>query len=210
MVAHFTMRTYGVNQAFQFVEGIWLHQKSRQIWFFSENNFSTSYVRNMYWATISYKYRFIQILQCRSYSMVLLLDGISEIGAHVWARTVVFPWVAVFTSNFVVVVALLIVVCAVAVVIDVISTVAVNVKKINVVVVVKLHLLCLLLLLLFLFLEMMLLLLLLIWNMKLWVLLLLVLLQLLFYSSHLLLLLDVAAFVVFWLYYCCRCLYCSN
>ena len=28
MVAHFTMR---VNQAFRFVEGIWLHRKSRQI-----------------------------------------------------------------------------------------------------------------------------------------------------------------------------------
>ena len=32
---HFTMRTYGVNQAFRFVEGIWLHQKSRQIQFFA-------------------------------------------------------------------------------------------------------------------------------------------------------------------------------
>ena len=34
MVAHFTMRTHGVNQAFRFVEGIWLHLKSRQILFF--------------------------------------------------------------------------------------------------------------------------------------------------------------------------------
>ena len=31
MVAHFTMRTYGVNQVLGFVEGIWLH---RQIRFF--------------------------------------------------------------------------------------------------------------------------------------------------------------------------------
>ena len=31
MVVHFTMRTNGVNQAFRFVEGIWLHQKCRQI-----------------------------------------------------------------------------------------------------------------------------------------------------------------------------------
>ena len=31
MVAHFTMRTYGVNQAFRVVEGIWLHRGSRQI-----------------------------------------------------------------------------------------------------------------------------------------------------------------------------------
>ena len=34
MVDHFTMRTHGVNQAFRFVEGIWLHRKSRQIRFF--------------------------------------------------------------------------------------------------------------------------------------------------------------------------------
>ena len=33
MVAHFTMRTHGVKQAFRFVEGIWLHGKSRQIRF---------------------------------------------------------------------------------------------------------------------------------------------------------------------------------
>ena len=31
MVAHFTMRTYEVNQAFRFVEGIWLHRTRRQI-----------------------------------------------------------------------------------------------------------------------------------------------------------------------------------
>ena len=31
MVAHFTMRTHGVNQAFRFVEGIWLHRKSHEI-----------------------------------------------------------------------------------------------------------------------------------------------------------------------------------
>ena len=30
MVAHFTLRTHGVNQAFRFVEGIWLHRKSHQ------------------------------------------------------------------------------------------------------------------------------------------------------------------------------------
>ena len=35
MVAHLTMRTHGANQAFRFVEGIWLHRKSRQIRFFS-------------------------------------------------------------------------------------------------------------------------------------------------------------------------------
>ena len=35
MVAHFTMRTHGVKQAFRFVEGIWLHRKSHQIRYFS-------------------------------------------------------------------------------------------------------------------------------------------------------------------------------
>ena len=48
-VAHFTMRTYGVNQAIRLVEGIWLHRKSRQI---REKNrekiYFTSYVRNMF------------------------------------------------------------------------------------------------------------------------------------------------------------------
>ena len=33
MVAHFTRRTYGVNRTLWFVEGIWLHRKSRQIRF---------------------------------------------------------------------------------------------------------------------------------------------------------------------------------
>ena len=31
MVAPFTMRTYGVNLTFRYVEGIWLHRKSRQM-----------------------------------------------------------------------------------------------------------------------------------------------------------------------------------
>ena len=35
MVAHFIICTHGVNQAFRFVEGIWLHRKSRQIRFLS-------------------------------------------------------------------------------------------------------------------------------------------------------------------------------
>ena len=35
MVAQNTVRTYGVNQVFRFVKGIWLHRQSRQIRFFS-------------------------------------------------------------------------------------------------------------------------------------------------------------------------------
>ena len=38
-------------QEFRFVEGVWLHRKS-----FPEKTFFTSYVRNMFWATILYKY----------------------------------------------------------------------------------------------------------------------------------------------------------
>ena len=34
MVAHFTMHTHGVCQAFRYLEGIWIHRKSRQIHFF--------------------------------------------------------------------------------------------------------------------------------------------------------------------------------
>ena len=56
MVAHFTMRTNGVNQAFRFVEGIWLHWKSHKLrLFFRKKTLFTSYVRNVKWATIYYK-----------------------------------------------------------------------------------------------------------------------------------------------------------
>ena len=36
-VDHFTVRTYGVNQAFPLAEGIWLPRKSRQIRFFGKD-----------------------------------------------------------------------------------------------------------------------------------------------------------------------------
>ena len=53
MVAPFTMRTYGVNQEFRFVEVIWLDRKSRQIRFFSrKKTLFTPYVRNVKGATI--------------------------------------------------------------------------------------------------------------------------------------------------------------
>ena len=37
MVAYSTMRTYGVNQAFRFIEGLCLHRKSRQIRFLGKD-----------------------------------------------------------------------------------------------------------------------------------------------------------------------------
>ena len=39
--------SYGINQEFRFVEGIWLHRKSRLIRF-GEMPYFTSYVRNMF------------------------------------------------------------------------------------------------------------------------------------------------------------------
>ena len=40
MVAQNTVRIYGVNQVFRFVEGVWFHQKNLQIqFFFSEKTF---------------------------------------------------------------------------------------------------------------------------------------------------------------------------
>ena len=72
MVAHFTMRTHGVNQAFRFVEGIWLHRKSHQIrFFFREKILFSSYVRNVKWASILYK--------SRDYGWVVLNSGCSDI-----------------------------------------------------------------------------------------------------------------------------------
>ena len=56
MVAQNMARTYEVNQVIQFVVGISLHRKSRQIRFCSENTYFASYVRNMFWYAILYKY----------------------------------------------------------------------------------------------------------------------------------------------------------
>ena len=47
MVAHYTMRTYGVNQVFRFVEGIWFKSD-----FLSENTYFTSYVLPPYVSTM--------------------------------------------------------------------------------------------------------------------------------------------------------------
>ena len=49
MDAHFTMRTYGVNQGFRFVKGIWLLRKSSQIRFFLEK---TYYLCKIYFFTL--------------------------------------------------------------------------------------------------------------------------------------------------------------
>ena len=58
MDAHLTMRTYyGVNKAFRFRQGIWVHRKSRQIrLLFLEKAYFTLFVRNIFRATILYKY----------------------------------------------------------------------------------------------------------------------------------------------------------
>ena len=58
MVTHFTMRTYGVNQAFRSVKGIffYIERFGKSENFFSEKIFFTSYVGNMFWATTLYKH----------------------------------------------------------------------------------------------------------------------------------------------------------
>ena len=57
MVVHFTMRTYGVNQVFRIVEGIWINRNSHQIRnFYSVETYSISYVRNSFCATILFNY----------------------------------------------------------------------------------------------------------------------------------------------------------
>ena len=69
MVAHFTMRTYRVNQAFRCVEGIWLYRNWGQIRFFSDRPYFTPYVRNKFSVTILYKYqdfRFVILGLCIS------------------------------------------------------------------------------------------------------------------------------------------------
>ena len=45
--AHFTMRTYKVNQEFRFDEGICLSKEWSNLIFFREIPFFTSYVRNV-------------------------------------------------------------------------------------------------------------------------------------------------------------------
>ena len=54
MVAQNTMRAHKVNQVFRFVEGVWLHKKCRQIWFFSEKTYFTPYVCSKYHGTDVY------------------------------------------------------------------------------------------------------------------------------------------------------------
>ena len=57
MVDQTTLRTYGVNQVFRFVKGIWLHRKSLQSrFFFLGKDLFYFYVRNFFWATFLYKY----------------------------------------------------------------------------------------------------------------------------------------------------------
>ena len=56
MVAQNTVRTYGVKQVFWFVEGTWYHRQSRQIRFFFEKTYYSSYVRKMFKSTNLYKY----------------------------------------------------------------------------------------------------------------------------------------------------------
>ena len=57
MVAHVTIRTFGVNHEFRFVEGFGYIKKVVKP--FSEKTYFISCVRNMFWATILNKYHVI-------------------------------------------------------------------------------------------------------------------------------------------------------
>ena len=84
MIDHFTMRTHGVNQAFRFLKGIWLHWKSLQPDFVSRKTPNLHHTC----ASCSDLPSYISAMQISflvqvSYSVVLIIDGNSEIGVHV-------------------------------------------------------------------------------------------------------------------------------
>ena len=57
MVAQNSVSTYGVNQFFRFVKGFcYIERIVKSDFLLSEKTYFTSYVHNLFWATISYKY----------------------------------------------------------------------------------------------------------------------------------------------------------
>ena len=57
MVAQNTVRKFEVNKVFLFFDGICYIEGVVKLDCFSEKTYFTSYVRNMFWATILYKYK---------------------------------------------------------------------------------------------------------------------------------------------------------
>ena len=57
MVAHFIMRSYGVNQAFDLFKAlVYIERVVKSEFIFRKKTYFTSYVRNIFLATILYKY----------------------------------------------------------------------------------------------------------------------------------------------------------
>ena len=54
MVAHYTVRTYGVNQVFRLVKGFRLHRQSRQIRFFFVGKYLLHFMRATAQHVLSY------------------------------------------------------------------------------------------------------------------------------------------------------------
>ena len=87
MVAHFTMRTHGVYQAFRFVEGIWLHRKSHKIrFFFGKRPSNIKPCPNLTFDGVL----FILIFEGTGLIMVFMLDGCSFHVAHVRCKQGLF------------------------------------------------------------------------------------------------------------------------
>ena len=105
MVAQNTVRTYGVNQVFPFVEDIWLHRKSRQIQFFSGKTNFTTYVRNMFWAAILYKYHDSTSLGNPTNTArvlnILSLNEFKAINATIWIGKSIFKPFIFYDRNIV-------------------------------------------------------------------------------------------------------------
>ena len=79
MVAQNTVRIYEVNQAFRFVEGIWLQRKSCQIRnFLSEKTYFTACVRNMFWATYLSTMSYGEVEELFFKSLPVLVNLFSE------------------------------------------------------------------------------------------------------------------------------------
>ena len=90
MVAQNTVRTYGINQVFRFIEGIWFHQNGRQIRIFSEKTYFTSCTMVQY---KNLTHHLAKIIWARPewpknpgmepVGMILLLDNI-PFGIYLW------------------------------------------------------------------------------------------------------------------------------
>ena len=90
MVAHFTMRTYEVNHAFRFVEGIWSIQNPKKnigkyLFYVIRAQhlpFHTFNQNMAFWNTL-----FLHQCQCHGEKIGFILDGCLFHYAHIWSKS---------------------------------------------------------------------------------------------------------------------------